>query len=141
MTSTTTMEAQPAAHAGERIIPAADNAALARRLHDLPAAYQKLEWEEETPFGPASVVYLYRLRDEPSRNWAHIKTEELLLEVKASPDRYDLWTLFTVPVDDVSRSPRAHVAMAMTRMDIINASAGAVKANLRAFLRETAEKL
>lgn len=111
-----------------------------RVIDDLPLPYQPLEWEEETPFGASSVVYLYRLRDQPDMGWVHIKTEELLLEVKASPERYDLWILFTIPVDEISRSPRAYVAAAQTKLDIINAATGAAIANMRAFARAIGEQ-
>jgi len=129
MTSTTT--AQAPAQATPR-----------RRVDDLLLPERPLEWGDEgTPFESTSVVYFYRARIWNDSRWAEIRTQEHLLDIKQAPDLFELLTLFTVPVDELSRSPITHYAAAQTKLDIINAAAGAVKANLRAFLRETAEKL
>jgi hypothetical protein len=139
MNSTTTMEAPPMVHAGEQIIPAADNRTMLRRLSDkLPG--QPLDWGGDgTPFEGSTVVYLCRVRDALPVRWSEIHTKEHLLDVQAEPTRYEVRTLFTVPVDELSRSPLALVAAAATKLDIIRAGTGAAIANMRAVAREIAE--
>lgn len=108
-----------------------------RRIDDLPLPAHQLQWNEEgTPLAGTSVVYLYRPRDERFARWADILTQEHLLEVKAAPERFELRTLFTVPVDELARSPITLVAAAQTKLDIIKAATSAVIANMRAVARE-----
>ena len=127
MTSTTTMEA-----------PA--QATPRRRVDDMLLPDRPLDWDDEgTPLASTTVVYLYRPRAEQFKHWADIRTQEHLLDVQAAPDRYELRTLFTVPVDELSRSPLALVAAAATKLDIIRAGTGAAIANMRAVAREIAE--
>jgi len=127
MTSTTTMEA-----------PA--QATPRRRVDDMPLPDRPLDWDDEgTPLASTTVVYLYRPRAEQFKRWDDIRTQEHLLDVQAAPDRYELRTLFTVPVDELSRSPLALVAAAATKLDIIRAGTGAAIANMRAVAREIAE--
>jgi len=127
MTSTTTMEA-----------PA--QATPRRRVDDMLLPDRPLDWDDEgTPLASTTVVYLYRPRAEQFKRWADIRTQEHLLDVQAAPDRYELRTLFTVPVDELSRSPLALVAAAATKLDIIRAGTGAAIANMRAVAREIAE--
>ena len=127
MTSTTTMEA-----------PA--QATPRRRVDDMLLPDRPLDWDDEgTPLASTTVVYLYRPRAEQFKRWDDIRTQEHLLDVQAAPDRYELRTLFTVPVDELSRSPLALVAAAATKLDIIRAGTGAAIANMRAVAREIAE--
>jgi len=113
-----------------------------RTLEDFPLPGQPLAWSEDgTPFESTNVVYFYREHAWEPRRWAEINTQERLLELKAAPALYEVRTMFNVSVEALSRAPITHYAAAQTKLDIINAAAGAVKANLRAFLRETAEKL
>jgi len=127
MTSTTTMEA-----------PA--QTTPRRRVDDMLLPDRPLDWDDEgTPLASTTVVYLYRPRAEQFKHWADIRTQEHLLDVQAAPDRYELRTLFTVPVDELSRSPLALVAAAATKLDIIRAGTGAAIANMRAVAREIAE--
>jgi len=131
MTSTSTMEKLPVIAEDERIIPAAGDR--------IPPS-EPLDWGQDgTPLASTTVVYLYRPRAEQFNRWADIRTQEHLLDVQAEPDRYELRTLFTVPVDELSRSPLALVAAAATKLDIIRAGTGAAIANMRAVAREIAE--
>lgn len=141
MTSTSTMEKLPVIAEGERIIPAADNCNMMRRLTDRDSPSEPLDWGQEgTPFESTSVVYLYRPLNDRFARWNDIWTQEQLLDVQAAPDRYELRTLFTVPVDDLVRAPVAAIARAQTKLDIIRAATGAAIANMRAVAREMAEQ-
>lgn len=106
----------------ENITPAADT--LQRRVDDMPLPGHSLDWGEDgSPLPPSSIVHLYRPLDERHRLWSEIKTQELLAYVQAAPDRFELRTLFTVPVDDLARSQLVPVMDARLRLDRMNAAA------------------
>jgi hypothetical protein len=111
-----------------------------RRFDDHALPDRPLEWDVDgTPLEATSVVYLYRPRAEQFKRWAEIHTQEHLLDVQAAPERYELRTLFTVPVDDLVRAPITTIAIARQKLDTIQAATSAVIANMRAFAREIAE--
>lgn len=114
-----------------------DVSAPRRRVDDFPLPGQPLDWSDAgTPLESTSVVYLYRPTGERFVRWAEIRTQEHLLDVQAAPDRFVVRTLFTVPVDELSRSPTTLVAMAQTKLDRIQAATGKVIANFRAAMAE-----
>lgn len=111
-----------------------------RRFDDHALPDRPLDWDDEgTPLASTTVVYLYRPLNEQFKRWADIRTQEHLLDVQAAPERYELRILFTVPVEDLARAPISHVAMARTRLDIIQRVAGAAIANMRAVACEFKE--
>lgn len=112
-----------------------------RRAFEPTQQPRHLEWEEGgTPLPPSSVVYLFRSRDADLPLWDKIKTRERLDLVKSAPERFELWTLFTIPVDDVARAPTAAIADALHRLDRIEAAAAKAISGMREVARETAAR-
>lgn len=136
----TTTSSTPMISAGERIIPTADNAALMRRVDDFPLPSRPLDWDEEGTPIEGSVVYLYHPRGERFVRWAEIRTQEQLLDIQAAPDRFEIRTLFSVPVEDLARSPISLVAAARIKLDIIERATGAAIANMRAVAQQLGAK-
>lgn len=127
MTSTTT----PA--------PAPD--ALQRRVEDMPPAAARLDWEDDgTPLPASSVVYLFRSREAGFPLWDEIKTQERLQLVQEAPDQFELLTLFTVPVDDLARSPLTVILDARLHLDRIKAATEKAISGMREVARETAAR-
>jgi len=125
--------------AAERMVPAADNSGLKRRIEDMPPAARRLDWDEDgTPLPPSSVVYLFRSHDRDFPLWDQIKTQERLQAVKEAPDQFELLTLFTVPVDDLARSPLATILEARLHLDRIKAATEKAISGMREVARETA---
>ncbi|WP_314435838.1 hypothetical protein [Massilia timonae] len=101
---------------------AVSGAELQRRVDDLPLPAQPLEWGDDgTPLEPSSVVYFRRPVDKRFPLWEQIKTQERLAETKAAPGRFELLTLFTVPVDDLARAPLVTILEARLSLDRIEA--------------------
>lgn len=140
MTSTSPND-QPLIGAGERIVPAADNREMMRRLDDAPLPNHSLDWGEDgSPLPASSVVYQYRPYDERHRLWSDIKTEELLAYVRSAPERFELRTLFTVSVDDLARAPLATILEARLHLDRIKAATEKAISGMREVARETAAR-
>ena len=140
MTSTSTHD-QPMIRAGERILPTAENSELMRRVDDLPLPGHSLDWGEDgSPLPPSSVVYQYRpLADERHRLWSDIKTQELLAYVQAAPDRFELRTLFTVPVDELWRAPLITILSHLAALDKAKVARDAAVAQLHVALAALGE--
>lgn len=118
--------------------PAPD--ALRRRVDDLPPPAQPLQWGEDvTPLPASSVVYQYRPHDERHRLWSDIETEELLAYVQTTPERFELRTLFTVPVDDLARAPMSTVITAQADLDKARRARDAAVVQLHAALAALGE--
>jgi len=113
--------------------PAAAPAPVAqlRRIDDLPLPARALDWDEDGTPIEGSVVYQYHPRNERFARWIDIRTREQLLDIQAQPERFEVRTLFTVPVDDVARNPITLIAAARVKLDIIERAAGAAIANMR----------
>jgi hypothetical protein len=125
---TTTTSTQPQA-----------GAELQRRVDDMPLPDRQLDWDDGTPI-EGNVVHQYHPRGERLPRWADIKTREHLLDVQAQPARFEVRTLFKVPVDDLARGPISRVAAAQERLDRIERLAGAAIANMRAAMAALGEK-
>lgn len=126
MTSTTT----PA--------PATD--ALQRRVEDMPPAAARLDWEDDgTPLPASSVVYLFRSREAGFPLWDEIKTQERLELVQAAPERFELRTLFAVPVDDLARAPMSTIITAQAELDKARRARDAAVLQLHAALTALGE--
>lgn len=111
-----------------------------RRVDDLPPPAQPLQWSEDaTPLPASSVVYQYRPHDERHRLWSDIETEELLTYVRATPERFELRTLFEVPVADLARAPMSTVAAHVVALDKAKVARDAAAVQLRAALAALGE--
>jgi len=114
---------------------------MRRRVDDLPLPGRPLEWDDEgTPLEGSSVVYLYRPRAERFPRWAEIRTQEHLLDIQAEPTRFEIRTLFTVPVEDLARAPLTLIAEARMKLDRIEAAQGKAIASFRAVVAEIARQ-
>lgn len=114
---------------------------LQRRVDDLPLPVQPLEWGDDgTPLKPSSVVYFRRPVDKRFPLWEQIKTQERLAETKAAPERFELLTLFTVPVEDLARAPLATIMEARLHLDRIRAATEKAISGMREVAREMAVK-
>jgi len=122
----------PMIHAGERIVPPAENQQLMRRLTDRALPGRPLDWDEAGTPIDGTVVYQYHPRAERFPLWADIRTREHLLDIQAQPERYEVRTLFTVSVDDLARGPLSRVSAARERLDQIEKVGGATIASMRA---------
>lgn len=108
---------------------------LQRRVDDAPQPGQPLDWGDEgTQLPASSAVHQYRPHDERHRLWSDIKTEELLAYVQGAPERFELRTLFAMPIDEVVRAPSVVVLTALAALDRSRSEAEAAKAKLRAAL-------
>lgn len=112
-----------------------------RRVDDLPLPGQPLYWGEDgTPLPASSVVYQYRPQaDERHRLWSDIKTEELLAYVQAAPERFELRTLFAVPVEDLARAPMTTIITAQAELDKARRARDAAVIQLHAALTALGE--
>jgi len=111
-----------------------------RRVDDLPPPAQPLQWGEDvTPWPASSVVYQYRPHDERHRLWSDIETEELLAYVHTTPERFELRTLFAVPVDDLARAPMSTVITAQADLDKARRARDAAVVQLHAALAALGE--
>lgn len=121
-------------------MPAPAPAAQHRRVDDMPQPDQPLWWGEDgTPLPESSAIHQYRPHDDRHRLWADIKTHELLNYVQASPQRFELRTLYAMPVDDIALSPNVVVLSALEVIDRCNREGEAAKAKLRAALAALGE--
>lgn len=112
-----------------------------RRFFEAPQSVRRLEWDEEgTPLPPSSVVYLFRSHDKDFPLWDLIKTQERLQLVREAPEQFELWTLFTVPVDDLVRAPVTIIADALRRKDRIEMACEKAISGMREVARETAAR-
>ena len=118
--------------------PAAAPAPVAqlRRIDDLPLPSRALDWDEEGTPLEGSVVYQYHPRNERFARWADIRTREQLLDIQAAPERFEMRTLFAVPVDALAYHPTTLIAAARIKLDLIEKATGAAIANMRAAMRE-----
>lgn len=108
---------------------------LQRRVDDAPQPGQPLDWGDDgTQLPASSAVHQYRPHDERHRLWSDIKTEELLAYVQGAPERFELRTLFAMPIDEVVRAPSVVVLTALAALDRSRSEAEAAKAKLRAAL-------
>lgn len=113
---------------------------LQRRVDDAPQPGQPLDWGDDgTQLPASSAVHQYRPHDERHRLWSDIKTEELLAYVQGAPERFELRTLFAMPIDDIARSPNVVVLSALEVIDRCNREGEAAKAKLRAALSALGE--
>jgi len=118
--------------------PAPD--ALQRRVEDMPPAAARLDWEDDgTPLPASSVVYLFRSREAGFPLWDDIKTQERLELVKSAPDRFELRTLFTVPVDELWRAPLVTILSHLAALDKAKVARDAAVAQLQAALAALGE--
>lgn len=125
----------------ERIVPAAENRVLMRRVDDLPLPSHPLEWGDDgTPLPASSIVYQYRPLNKRYRLWHDIETQERLDFVRANPEHYELRTLFTVSVDDLARAPLATILEARLHLDRITAATEKAISGMREVARETAAR-
>lgn len=72
-----------------------------------------------TPLPVSSIVYFASERSAVEDQWTRLTSQENLAAVNANPEQFKLLTLFTVPVDELARSPIAHVARAQAELDKI----------------------
>lgn len=116
-------------------------AELQRRVDDLPLPVQPLEWGDDgTPLEPSSAVYFRRPLDKRFPLWEQIKTQERLAETRAAPERFELLTLFTVPVDELARGSLVPIMEARLRLDRIEAATARAVEGMREVAREMAVK-
>lgn len=113
---------------GERIIPAADNRELMRRLaeHAYPCVTGPA-----TPLAPSSALDQCRLLSDPLRQWVDIETEEMLEYAKARPDVFEIRTLYAMPVDELARAPNFTVRAALDVVDQAHRDRDVINGQLR----------
>lgn len=120
--------------------PAAAPDALQRRVEDMPPAAARLDWEDDgTPLPASSVVYLFRSREAGFPLWDEIKTQERLELVQAAPERFELRTLFTVPVDELWRAPLVTILSHLAALDKAKVARDAAAVQLHAALAALGE--
>ncbi len=116
-------------------------AELQRRVDDLPLPGLPLDWGDDgTPLEPSSVVYFRRPLDKRFPLWEQIKTKERLAQTQAAPERFELLTLFTVPVDELARGSLVPIMEARLRLDRIEAATARAVEGMREVAREMAVK-
>jgi len=114
MTAYNMTQAAPTIREGERIVPAADNRELMRRLAE--HAYPGVTGPA-TPLAPSSALDQCRVLSDPLRQWVDIETEEMLDYAKARPEVFEIRTLYEMPVDELVRSPNFTVRAALDVVD------------------------
>ena len=107
-------QAVPTIREGERIVPAADNRELMRRLAE--RRYPGVTGPA-TPLAPSSALDQCRLLSDPLRQWVDVETEEMLDYAKARPDVFEIRTLYAMPVDELARAPNFTVRAALDVVD------------------------
>jgi hypothetical protein len=131
MTMTAIIQAVPTIREGERIVPAADNRELMRRLAE--HAYPGVTGPA-TPLAPSSALDQCRLLTDPLRQWVDVETEEMLDYAKARPDVFEIRTLYAMPVDELARAPNFTVRAALDVVDQARRDREAAALKLRAAL-------
>ena len=116
---------------GERIVPAADNRELMRRLAE--HAYPGVTGPA-TPLAPSSALDQCRLLTDPLRQWVDVETEEMLDYAKARPDVFEIRTLYAMPVDELARAPNFTVRAALDVIDQARRDRKVAASKLRAAL-------
>ena len=106
-----------------------------RRVDGQASPRNPLDWGDDgTPLAPSSALRQYRPRDDAFRLWSDIQTEELLACVQAEPARFELRTVFTMPVDELVRAPSVVVLTALAVFDQARRDREAAALKLRAAL-------
>lgn len=94
-----------------------------RRIED-KRSNEHVHWKDadgDRQLGASSIVYMARSRRSEGDEWTEIKTQENLAALQDNPEQFEVRTLFTVPVDLLSRAPISAVAAARAALDKLEA--------------------